>query len=477
MRRRDLSKILLASSATAVVGARTAAAQACTAPCYPQTQAEITAGVTPTNLAYLQGDVRRYGADPSGSTDSTVAIQNAMTVGGDVYIPAGQYQITQPLNNKTQGRRIYGDGQYVSILRPSGAISTLVNWVPNIIIDGLAIWGDSTTLDGITQSPGSSIYSSVFQNLFISTGGRAFYFFEEFSIQLINCHGSSANNNVFELQGGNTTHLVNCYAHHVPAGFYGYRLYCGAQLDSCNGLDNDDGGDWGLFGANPAAGDPTTSNFYVTLTNCNVEDFNNYGLRFRGAGYAKISGGAVQSKRTGTYQAEFYVEYTNNLLVIENVNITHGGATRGRKAAIYADHSSYIMIIGNTVTPVCDVAGVVESLPCLQASVPTPFNKTALHVTNLDVDFLFNRYAGSVTLAGGSASVGFVTAANTNYVTPQFDTGYCVSLTGYANETFYVTQKATTGFTIMSSNPASTATVDWTVVRPVTIWPYVRVPS
>jgi len=55
----------------------------------------------------------------------------------------------------------------------------------------------------------------------------------------------------------------------------------------------------------------------------------------------------------------------------------------------------------------------------LQASVPTSFNKTALHVTNLDVDFLFNRYAGSVTLAGGSASVSFVTAANTNYVTPQ----------------------------------------------------------
>lgn len=44
---------------------------------YPRTAAEISAGVTPTNYAYPPGDVRRYGADPTGASDSTTAIQNA----------------------------------------------------------------------------------------------------------------------------------------------------------------------------------------------------------------------------------------------------------------------------------------------------------------------------------------------------------------------------------------------------------------
>jgi hypothetical protein len=92
-------------------------------------------------------------------------------------------------------------------------------------------------------------------------------------------------------------------------------------MDSCNGINTPNGGDWGLFGAATSKGDPVTSGFFVSMTNCNVEDFNSYGLRFRGSGYAKISGGAVQAKATGSYGAEFYIEYTNGLIIIENVAI------------------------------------------------------------------------------------------------------------------------------------------------------------
>jgi hypothetical protein len=69
--------------------AQSASAQTCTAPCYARTAAEIAAGVTPTNTAYPQGNVRRYGADPTGAADSTGAIQNALNVAGSVYIAAG----------------------------------------------------------------------------------------------------------------------------------------------------------------------------------------------------------------------------------------------------------------------------------------------------------------------------------------------------------------------------------------------------
>jgi hypothetical protein len=47
----------------------------------PQTAAELAASVTPTNIGYLPGDVRRYGADPTGVADSTTAITNAFLTG------------------------------------------------------------------------------------------------------------------------------------------------------------------------------------------------------------------------------------------------------------------------------------------------------------------------------------------------------------------------------------------------------------
>lgn len=45
------------------------------------------------------------------------------------------------------------------------------------------------------------------------------------------------------------------------------------------------------------------------------------------------------------------------------------------------------------------------------------------------------------------------------------DTDYFVALAGSVNETFWVTSKTTTGFTLNSSNASSTATVDWILVR------------
>lgn len=80
---------------------------------YPRTAAEISAGVTPTNYAYPELDVRRYGfagdANSSGTagTDDTTAIQTAINVanagflggsyggaGGVVVLPAARFRHT-----------------------------------------------------------------------------------------------------------------------------------------------------------------------------------------------------------------------------------------------------------------------------------------------------------------------------------------------------------------------------------------------
>jgi Pectate lyase superfamily protein len=459
MLRRDVSRALLAASAATALGAQTAAAQTgCNAPCYAVTASEIANGVTPVNLAYQQGDVRRYGADPSGAADSTTAIQNALNVGGDVYLPVGTYQISSSLTNSVSGRRIYGAGASASILMPVGAIVTLINSAPLsiVLMDNFGISGGSATLDGITQASGTTMCASRFQDLTVTVGGRAFYFPEEFDTQLENCQGSSYNNNVFELQGGNSTSLKGCYAHQVPAGMYGYRIYCGAHLDSCTGIDTPAGGDWGLFGAAIAKGDSGNYQFAVTLTNCDVEDFNNYGIRLRGNGYAKITGGAIQAKATGTYQAEIYIEYTHQLVLVENVYLYPKGATRAKQAPIYADQGSYVMVMGNTFPAQYDCAGTLNTLPLLRPSSPAS-KHLALNINSLDVSDLYNRYAGTVVLASGAAVVSFGV--------PRFDTNYMVLVTGNQSEILTVTNKTTSGFTITSSNAASAAAVDWMSVR------------
>lgn len=63
-----------------------------------QTAAEIAANVTPVNFGYAPGNVLRYGADPSGSRDSTAAINQAIAVanaqgGGVVLYPPGRYLV------------------------------------------------------------------------------------------------------------------------------------------------------------------------------------------------------------------------------------------------------------------------------------------------------------------------------------------------------------------------------------------------
>jgi hypothetical protein len=428
------------------------------APCYSTTAAEISAGVTPTNTAFPAGDVRRYGADPSGAADSTTAIQSALNVAQPVYLPWGRYTITAALTNNVSKRRIYGDGPALSILRPTGAINAFVNTAPLscVLMDNLGIQGDAMTLDGITQAPGTTVLESMFENVDVYVGGRAFYLPWEFNTQLVNCQGSSYSGNVFELNGGNSTLLQGCYAHQVPSGKYGYRIYASAHLDSCTGIDSSNGGDWGLFGANTVFGDPTNADFNVIVSNCDVEDFNNTGLRFRGSGFGRVQGGAITAKTSGTYQAEVYVEYTGNLIIIENVAFYQQGAARMAKAPIYVVSDSNIIVVGNCTPPQYDWAGTLVTLPIVSSTYPA-YLQRAVNINSLDVSQLYSRYAGSALLSAGTATVTFKV--------PQPYTGYLVLVTGNANETFSVQNKTVSGFTIQSSNPASAASVDWMLLR------------
>lgn len=69
-----------------------------------------------------------YNAVGDNVADDTAAIQAALNTGLAVYIPAGTYKITAPLNiPSTGGYRIYGDGKMLSILKASGTFAKVLN--------------------------------------------------------------------------------------------------------------------------------------------------------------------------------------------------------------------------------------------------------------------------------------------------------------------------------------------------------------
>jgi hypothetical protein len=80
---------------------------------YDLTDAEVDAGVTPLNYGYAPGNVLRYGADPTETSDSSVAFQAAFDQawenGGFVYIPAGEYKISNTVRIRPR-ITVRGDG-------------------------------------------------------------------------------------------------------------------------------------------------------------------------------------------------------------------------------------------------------------------------------------------------------------------------------------------------------------------------------
>jgi hypothetical protein len=89
-----------------------------------RTDAEIAAGVTPTNYAYPPGDVRRYGAVGDNSTNCTTAFANAELANDEIFIPAGIWKTDTLVTTRT-GIKIRTEGFSTLIQQNSGTSNTL----------------------------------------------------------------------------------------------------------------------------------------------------------------------------------------------------------------------------------------------------------------------------------------------------------------------------------------------------------------
>lgn len=103
MKRRELSKLLVASAA-AFPQAKAHGLRG-----YPRTPREAAGRVTPADIAYPPGDVRRYAADPTGRSDSTPALRRAIATGHSLYFCDGDFLTSGGLSPKS-GTTWWGTG-------------------------------------------------------------------------------------------------------------------------------------------------------------------------------------------------------------------------------------------------------------------------------------------------------------------------------------------------------------------------------
>ncbi len=89
------------------------------------TKAEDDLGIDPFDISYPPGHVLRYGADPTGTADSSGAFQLATSTGHPVVIPEGTFQILSPVTYT--GKTIWRGQGDKSILKSDVTVLLVTN--------------------------------------------------------------------------------------------------------------------------------------------------------------------------------------------------------------------------------------------------------------------------------------------------------------------------------------------------------------
>lgn len=144
---------------------------------WPQTAAESSAGVTPTNYAYIPTpirDISRYVSDNTGATDVTAEINAALAAGlNELVMPAGTYKVTGALTPpsglswKGAGRRtkILGAANINGIITLDGVTEVELR---DMLIDGqIATYTNSNNYGVYSPANGTGVSKILLENIWV----------------------------------------------------------------------------------------------------------------------------------------------------------------------------------------------------------------------------------------------------------------------------------------------------------------------
>ena len=263
------------------------------------------------------------------ATDCTNAFKEALKVSNSINLPNGNFWITEPLNIASKELDFFGNGMSLSTIVFTGSndLFTTDSSLLRVCFRDFSCIGTMDTTGSCFKFPKTcTLHRSVFKNLMLYSGNTCLYCGYDFSTLYENVHVWSRRGHGFEIEGRNSTVLLNCYAHQIEGvGKAGYRVYNYATLIGCNGVDSAE--TWGIFGGIESE-DGTNYFSYITLIGCNIEDFYSKALVIKNSSKVNIISCKFDGSPQSTYEHYIYapnssVEFT----LIGNKDITKNRAS------------------------------------------------------------------------------------------------------------------------------------------------------
>ena len=355
-----------------------------------------------------------YGASPSNADNSTAfnnAIAAAISEGRAFRFDFGTFY-TNTVTLPPGHYDFRGQGAGNTVLCPLTAGDTVLSITGNGYVTGY--FGDFSILglqagtgDGIYISGDISLYRAEFANITIQQmggvglhedlGGGAFAVL----YRAIYADGNLGHQ--FDLFGGNTTTLVNCYALRVPTnGTAGYRIRSSTPtLIGCNGINgspNPGGQYWGIFGNSTTIDGGTDESCIPTLIGCNIEDFGLVGTQHRSNSPILINTTYLAAS-SGTVCAIKYDGQPNNIGQWINSSVNTLGAAWENGQPFHCRNSApflnFVGQAGASYEYYDDEEGLTFQVSAL-ASAPGPYGTRLLYTSALKADTLFAGATGIV---------------------------------------------------------------------------------